>query len=178
MPLPATADSPVLPPPASAAPPSTCEEPSTVRSGALFLLDGLWRASSPLRAGEEAAELVARLEAAAARPGAAGPVVETIAGSPSASAQAATARPLALQLALQLALNMALTASAPVLERLADAAAAPLAGAGVKLSSSARARYAARAAAGCRALVAALRRLRDATPDAPPLLEHVIAHLS
>jgi len=65
-----------------------------------------------------------------------------------------------------------------VLERLADAAAVPLAGAGVKLSSSARARYASRAAAGSRALVAALRRLRDATPDAPPLLEHVIAHLS
>jgi hypothetical protein len=194
--------------PTAGAPPSATAiaDASALRSRVLFLLDGLWRASSPLTAGAEAAALVAKLEAAEARPVTTGPVGGSLGGSPpagmmhasghapadlpSAAANAAWALPLpipsalpsalpsTLSSALRLAHHLALTACAPVLERLADATAAPLAGAGVKLTSSAKGRYAARAAAGSQALIAALRRLRDATPDPPQLLEHIITHLN
>jgi len=62
---------------------------------ALFLVDGLWRSSSPLVAGEEAASLVAQLEA------------DAQAASPASAAS------------LSLSLSLSLSATAPVLQRCA-----------------------------------------------------------
>ena len=76
-----------------------------------------------------------------------------------------------------LALELALVVAAPVLERLSDAIAAPLAAAGVRMPTATRQRVSASAKASKRALLGALRELRVLAPGAPSQLEAIVMHL-